>query len=73
MSPEDKLDELLNRTSTMQSQLAVQGVHLEYLSRADVETDQRLTALERWRFTIAGGLLLVAFAAPQLWSLIGSR
>lgn len=73
MTPEDKLDELLNRTSVMQSQLAVQGVHLEYLGRSDVETDQRLTALERWRFTMAGGLVLIAFAAPELWHLVGAR
>lgn len=70
MTPDDKLDELLRLTGGMETRLGVVDVRVEYLSRSDVETRSRVSALERWRWTVAGICICAgALAAPVLKSL----
>lgn len=73
MTNEQKLDVLLDRVSAMGATVATMNVHLEYLGRSDIDTKQRLTALERWRFTLAGAGVFAALVAQPLWEVISKR
>lgn len=66
MTSESILDEILTRVRTLETGVATSNVHLEYLTRSDTETRGRVGALERWRWTAGGVIIVASMLAPTL-------
>jgi hypothetical protein len=73
MTLDDKLDLVLNQQAGMAVTIATMNVRVEYLAGSDVDVRSRVTALERWRFTMAGAGLFAGLVAQPLWNLLGHR
>lgn len=77
MNADGMLIELLARVRTLETGVATANIRLEYQAASDTdqklalkETQQRVTALERWRWTAAGVCIVAAMFAQPLIGLI---
>lgn len=78
MTPNDKLDHLLSTVGTMNVRLAEVALRVEYLDRADTAyntrmdtLEMRVSAVERWRWTLVGAGIAAAALFQYVAPLIG--